>query len=460
VRNVDTQAKPRPAQMATREIRIATGFTAVVLFGVVLFHALCFRSVVHDFTSFYTGAYIVRHGNGARLYDVYEQARVQSGLFGWKGLFMDNHPPFEALLMSPLGGLSYAWAFIVWGGINIGFWISFVYLVRPYVRVPSQAFQYLILCFTFFPLWIALMQGQTSLLLLLLFALTFISVKRRRDFTAGLFLALALVKFPVVLPFALIFVLRGKWRMIAGFGLTTALLGILSVITVGPAGLVSYVHLLHNELRHPANSGSAINVHDMPNVRGFLSEFFRRGAAARAAGVASATISLCLILWTAWVWRRRGADDRGASFDLFFAAALMIAEVASPHTLVHDVSPALLAILLVVSAPQMAEKSPWRLMVRLSIAALYTVPAFAFVLGREPDLGFLALAIIAFAVGALELAGSPMPTPPPETDRSEANPLSARCVNGNTPGKPMSTFWHTSRVVKHPAGNLSRVSFR
>lgn len=60
------------------------------------------------------------------------------------------------------------------------------------------------------------MQGQTTVLLLILFSLTYVSLKQSQDLRAGFFLGLGLFKFPVVFPFAIICLLRRKWKMLAG----------------------------------------------------------------------------------------------------------------------------------------------------------------------------------------------------------------------------------------------------
>jgi hypothetical protein len=87
----------------------------------------------------------------------------------------------------------------------------------------------------------------------LLFTTTFIELKHKNELRAGLWLGLGLFKFPFVLPFVLILLLRRKWRFVAGFSLMATLLAILSVVAVGRQGIVSYLRLLANIISHPAN---------------------------------------------------------------------------------------------------------------------------------------------------------------------------------------------------------------
>src|SRR5579862_3343953 len=217
------------------EAIIALGFIGALLFAIVLlttaFHAIR-RS---DFVGYYTGGLILRSGNASKLYDLSEQARIQRQLFHRNDLLLDNHPPFEALWFAALAQLDYAKAYILWGAINIFLWVVFQHLLRPYTPIPRNPYRYYLLCSLFVPLCVALLQGQTSVLLLLVFSLSFVCIKRGEDLKAGIFLGLGLLKFPVVLPFALICFLRSKWRMMAGFAAAASVLALLSLFAVGTA---------------------------------------------------------------------------------------------------------------------------------------------------------------------------------------------------------------------------------
>ena len=69
----------------------------------------------------------------------------------------------------------------------------------------------------FFPVWYCLLQGQDSILLLLLFALSFWLWRRGQDEAAGFVLALGLFRPQLVLPFVLVTFLGGRWKFIRGF---------------------------------------------------------------------------------------------------------------------------------------------------------------------------------------------------------------------------------------------------
>src|ERR1700722_13012179 len=161
-----------------RQIAIALIFTAAILMATVLCYATSFDEAKRmDFATRYAAGLMVRQGNGSKLYDIDAQTRVQRDLFGRETPLLELHPPFEALLYAPLAKLPYLWAYVLWGMVNIGLWMASVYFLRKSVPVPKQTFRFLAVCFTFFPLWLTLHGGQTSILLLLSYSLTLFGLK-------------------------------------------------------------------------------------------------------------------------------------------------------------------------------------------------------------------------------------------------------------------------------------------
>lgn len=364
--------RPRAAGEAW-QFRIAVGMSAAVLLAVVLVNALLLRGLNHDFTNMYAAGRIVSQGQGARLYDLQVQTQTEEQLYHWGGLFVFLHPPFEAWFLAPLARLPYTAAYTFWGAINIALWVGFVYLLRPYVLAPRHPLQYLLLCFVFFPVWVALMQGQTSILLLVLLALVFVALKRRRDAWAGVFLGLGLFKFPLVLPLAVIFLLKAKWKLIAGFAAAAGALAALSLAAVGKAGMFGYVHLLADTMKHRASSPYLIEVSLMPNLRGFFQVVSSPVLSAGAINGVVVVASVCLIGYVAWRWRELPGQD-GAVFDPMFAAALAISQVTAFYVLIHDLSPTLLAALLMMGSGRYVRGSARWAARAAAIAAVYALP--------------------------------------------------------------------------------------
>jgi len=397
-----------PVQQPTpRQVRIALAFTAAVLFGHLCVQAMSPLIRDYDFGAVYTAGYMVRQGKGARLYDLAEQARAEETVSNRPALLMIVHPPFEALFFAPLTRLSYASAYLVWGAINVLLWILFAHLARSFAPVPRQTFQYLLLCFTFVPLWATMVEGQTTLVLLSLYCLTYLSLERQHDFRAGAFLGLGLFRFQLVLPFAFICLLRKKWRLMAGFTVTALLLGALSIVAVGLSGVVSYVTLLAHTLVPPANPAyAAIAPSDMPTIRGVLSVVLTGRIATKWISVTAALLSGLLILVTAMCWRRGDRLEGNDSPGLMFAAALAVTLITGLHVYVYDLGLLSLAIFLAIGSPQWSRKTLWRTIVNVSIGVLYLPPVYL-ILGGSKRLCLLWFPVFAFTLALFVLLGKP-----------------------------------------------------
>ncbi len=385
------------------EIRIALGFTVALLLGCSLLQTVTLEARKYDFSTRYASGLILRRGDGSKLYCLEEERRVQEALFGRKGVMVETHPPFEIPLYAQLSKLPYNHAYIVLAVINISIWVVFALLIRSCAPVPEQTFRYLLLCFTFFPLWAALLQGQTSLLLLLLYGATFLALKRKRDFVAGVFLGLGLFRFQLVLPFVLICILRKKWKLTAGFVLVALLLAAISVLAVGWQGVMSYAHFIIDTARHPSNPAYAsIRPSDMPTVRGFLAAILTGWVSQKWINAGTALVSAFLILFTAWRWRQEDRRDEDDSLGLIFAAALTVTLITGFYVLAHDMSLMLLAVLLTLATSQQSKESRWWLILRALIIVLF-IPFVYMLLLHWHRLSLLFPILVAFALATFAL---------------------------------------------------------
>ena len=386
------------------EVPIALTLTAVFLLLVIVFSAVLVNPRRFDFAALYTGGLIVRQGNATKLYDLGQQARIQRQLLQREDVLIYFHPPFEALWFAALARLSFIKAYFLWGAINVFFWVCFQHLLRGHTPASGSFYRTLLLSSLFVPLGVALFQGQTSVPLLLLFTLTFVGLQRGRDFRAGVFLGLGLFRFAVVLPFAVICLLRGKWRLMAGFAAAASLLGVLSVMVVGGSGIRAYMNLLIDVVLHPDNLAYwPIQVWDMPTLRGLVATFLAgQHATVYASGLAMA-FSASLVLFTVWRWRQNDRRQSGNSLGLMFASGLAVAEVTAPHLYTHDLTLMLLAVCLVVSSPQWSVRSEPRKVLIAALAILYTPPVYV-LLPQWHATCLLAPVLAAFALATLSLA--------------------------------------------------------
>jgi hypothetical protein len=216
---------------------------------------------------------------------------------------------------------------------------------------------------------------------------------------------LGLFKFQFVLPLAFIFLLRKKWRFLAGFGLSAVVLGILSLLAVGGHGILEYIQLLYNVGQHPANEsfGSAI---DMPTLHGFIYAVAGRALGPGGTSLVVGVLSGFLILIVAWWWRQSDRQSTDASLDLMFAGAVIISLVTGSHMFTHDFSPLLLAMFLVVVHFPSPGRRALRLVLAVALVLFWTPPVY-FILVAWHGLYMLFPVLIVFGLAALRMARIP-----------------------------------------------------
>jgi hypothetical protein len=357
-----------------------------------------------DFTIFYTAGKCVIQGRGRQLYDLETQSAIQRGFASevkHRGNALPfNHPPFEALLFVPLAGLSYVTAYLIWALFNIALILGFWNLLRP--RLPSlhdllPALP-LLAVFAFFPVVMALLQGQDSILLLFLYGLAFSALATGRAFVAGLCLGLALFKFQLVLPFVVVLLVRRQWKAVAGFLITAFGLLLVSAAVVGWSGVMAYPRFVLRLNRSGTQAG--IYPPDMPNLRGLVA------GSTHLAGVPALlliiTLSLALVALVARWWR----VQPGHQFELGFSLCLAVTIIASYHMLMHDLSVLILPVLLVAELLVSGQiVAPGRCVLVASLVALFLTPVYAVLQFWLREMNLMVFAVGMFAAGiAIALA--------------------------------------------------------
>ena len=302
-----------------------------------------------DLSIFYTAGTMIRRGQAQLLYSDGAQSRIQSELFpepfAGRGLLPYNHPPFEALPYAAMTGLPYVDTYFLMFAVNVLLLIACVHILKPWLpglRSTFPRFLYVV-PFAFFPVAYALVQGQDSLLLLVLYSLAYVWLRRGRDLRAGAVLGLGLFKFHLVLPFVFILALRQRWRALKGVLLTASIEVVISWMIVGTKTLAQYpVYVLQvNRRRSP---GVIIVPDNMPNLRGL---FMAWGKESLALEIALAVASVCILVWAAYRWRPADLGDSNA-WNAGFSLAVVAGFLAGFHSYGHDMSILLLPTLLTV----------------------------------------------------------------------------------------------------------------
>ena len=387
---------------------------------------ICWKQIMggkNDFPVFYSNAQMVHEGQASRLYDVEAEnsfvRRVSDG-----DRAPNNHLPYELLIFLPFARLRFGAAYMLWTLLGLAMLGGVAQLTRNIWPAESRFGPIFLAILAFFPVWYCLLQGQDSILLLFLFALSFWLWRQRREDAAGFVLALGLFRPQLVLPFVLVTFLGGKWRFVRGFVPGAALVSLLSLQVVGIHGMTDYARILMLQ----GTQGSARTLAEqwqvrpglMPTLRGLLWIVLPSSATTRIRSLLLLSVTLAALLWTAR--RMRSARDE-ATFNLIFALAVTVVTLVSFHSFIHDFSLMILPLLTAASGLAWSEPiTETRAYSIVTVAFLFFLTPLYLVLLFTDKVGLFVLPTVAFlwlmsswrmgSLGALSARRSPAePTP-------------------------------------------------
>lgn len=372
---------------------LATAFllAMTIMHSAVLLHFLpLLGRGYQDFTIFYTAGTMTRQGRAAQLYDLAAQTELQREFAPdvptRAQALPFNHPPFEALVFWPLAFFGYQQAYWMWTLLNVAFLFLTLAQLRHLVSgAPGSSLLFLALAAAgFFPIAEALIQGQDTILLLLCLVSGLAFLKRNRDIAGGAMFALALFKFHLLVPIAVLIALR-RPRMLLGLIPAAAALVAISVTIVGWHGAEAYMQFVLN--LESTGAGGAIRTEDMPNLRGFLANLPGIALSPRAATILIGLTSAAVFLVAAAAVRRQ----RGSLISTF-AIASVTAVLIGFHTLLHD-----LAILLPAALFLYYERRSGTASNRSTLAlllTLYTTPLYFWLWFRLHHLCWFAFVLV------------------------------------------------------------------
>jgi hypothetical protein len=296
---------------------------------------------VRDFRALRAAGYLVLH-QPHHLYDLAAQQTAEDTLDPpHRGVLPFYHLSYEALAYAPFTLFRDSVAYKLSVCANMLLLLGCFLSARPtFSRViPTWQPRPGLAIFMFVPVYWTIMQGQDSLLLLLICCFALRALEQDRDAQAGATLALALFKFQIALPLVLLLAVRRGWRVIAGFVPVGVLLLGASAALVGRPGLADLKTLLSASSAAlaipfgapPAGQTPMSVPASMPNLRGLL--FASLGRAGLGQGTVLAAVLLLSILTLAW-----GAIEvrRVRSREEAFGLAILCAVLVSYHLNLHD----------------------------------------------------------------------------------------------------------------------------
>lgn len=226
-----------------------------------------------DFLTDYAGGYLVRTGNGDRLYEITAQEQAQKELSP-AGADDDVNPfvlpPAAAWIFAPLSALPYPTAHLLFTAINLAALGAVLLLLNDELRgIPGRLRAAFFVAFALsMPVVTDISWGQIDLLLVLGTLLGWRFLRTGHDALAGCALALAVLKPHFLIGVVMLLVAQRRWSTLlplAGIGFAVL---IPPALLLGPGALGDYVSLVIGRTELPAYIDA--QPQHMANVRGFM----------------------------------------------------------------------------------------------------------------------------------------------------------------------------------------------
>ena len=292
-----------------------------------------------DFLHFYTlGSLAIAH-QGSELYNMDAQAALAAqrvpDAAGVR--YLPLYPPQVSLVFAPLAHLTYGRALALWWlctAVIYGACCYWIWRVCPNLSNFGRTVALVAMAFPAF--FHSIAWGQTSGLALACFTAGFMLLRDKREFAAGLALGCLIFKPQLGLAAAVVFIVSGRWRLLAGAALSAA-------AQIG-AGIAYYgVDPFCSWLRMMRAVPALLTLfeprpYQTHCLRTFWSMLVPWSGAALGLYVVTAIVVLAA---TITIWKRH------ESLSLKYSALLLATVLISPHLTVYDLvilSPAILLL--------------------------------------------------------------------------------------------------------------------
>ena len=320
---------------------VNSGLAAGFAFSEVRHLTTAGSSLISDFTVFCTGWTLILQHRAAALYDEAAQRATQQALLHGMhfegGLMAFLNPPHAALASTPVGWLAdragEQTAFVVWSACTIA---VLALLVRRLCAAwggtdRRQRWLIALAVLAFHPVFCAIKQGQTSILLALAVLSLYQAAEEDRAWAGGAWLLVLTIK-PQLVPMLVVYLAaRRSWRPLwCGGALIAASAGVTAIV-LGPSVWIDY-------LRHvrPLEQFWGTGTPDyMLNLRGGLTRLFGLDAHVSIDAISDFAWLAAMAITGALLFTRRLQDRSDRRPAYAFVVATMLA--TNPHVFVHDV---------------------------------------------------------------------------------------------------------------------------
>jgi hypothetical protein len=299
-----------------------------------LFHRLGW-----DWTMFWAQAMLLRAGQADQMYEqpiVNQQLQVLAQYYLGPGKFQNSspvaYPPWFTALVVPFTIPPPPVGFALWSAVSL---VCAVFLIaRLKQMLPSvPLWGVCVLFFGAFAVALELFMGQVVLIGALAVSEMYVSFRAGKDFRAGLWLSVLLLKPQYALVFGLLILWKWRLRAIAGSAVGTLLFVALGLVTAGYTSFFRITDALRDYSDLRSEDASPLL---MVNWRAFVLYAVPWIDSGRGellvAALSVATVVLLLYLW------RGPWDAASPDFSVRFTMLTMGSLVTSYHSHVHGMA--------------------------------------------------------------------------------------------------------------------------
>jgi Glycosyltransferase family 87 len=281
-----------------------------------------------DFSSFYAAGRLALDGHAADAYvPALQHAREQQMFGAHTPFFIWLYPPVFFLVAAPLAMLPYPLALAVWQGATLALYLLVIAVILRAARRQHRviADNWLPAAAAFPAVFINLGHGQNGFLTASLLGAALVSLPRR-PILGGALMGLLCYKPQFALLFPVALLAAAQWRAFVAAGLTVIAVAALSYFVFGADAWAAFMASTELSRRLLLEQG-AVGFQKLQSV--FAAVRLWGGGIPLAYAVQGAVSGL-VICCTAWVWYT--SDQHALKSALLVAATTL----ASPHLLDYD----------------------------------------------------------------------------------------------------------------------------
>jgi hypothetical protein len=354
-----------------------------------------------DFIAFYAAGKNMVEYTPAAAYDLPYLKTQEESVIGFKIADQDVnpfvHPPFILPILWLVAYFDYIPAFYMWAAFMlIACVLSAQIAVKSFAPVENvDRIALWMGVFLFFPLFISLVNGQDSAVLLLGAMIWYYGLVHHSDKTAGLGLALTTIRPQIALLLAIPFFFNASRRNVWWwFCLGGAILVSISILIIGVEGAQNFLSILSVSA---SGEGYKINEIAMVNLIGLIKRLLP-GLDATVIRTIGWAGSLTSLITLSLIWKYAHAIT-----GRLISLAVIMAIFTSPHLHYHDLAllviPLLVATHRLITTQKAIKKSASLLLMCASFVLLFTYSI--------PQLKYAVVYLIELAVlGFLWLLGN------------------------------------------------------